>query len=316
MQERPIDRLSKYLEFKGISASLAEKRLGVGNAYIQNSKNRKGEIGSAILNKISEIFLDVNLLWIITGKGEMQCNTPLSSTENIPELDILSTHSPSETNTLSLLHTVRPSQNDTPTISENDTANDTPTHDNLHPTRELGMPKVVVIKDDNSPGIALVQGKASAGYLQGYGDPEYIQDLPTIKIPGLKEASHRAFEVKGHSMSPTLHDRCIVIGCWVESLDDVRDRRIYIVVTKEQGITVKRVLNRIFDRNTLVCVSDNSNKQEYPNFTIDPEDILELWELKAALQFEFTEIGELYTRFNNLEANITIMQEQIRHLLK
>lgn len=178
----------------------------------------------------------------------------------------------------------------------------------------LGHPRVVTVTEKNEEIISLVNVKAAAGYLNGYADPEYIESLPTMRVPGLKSSTHRAFQSKGHSMSPTIHDNATLIGSWVESLNDIRDRRIYIIVTKDYGITVKRVLNRISDSGQLVLISDNHNKIDYPNFTVRAEDIKEVWYLTAALIYEFREPGELYTRFNDLEATVTLLANQVKKL--
>lgn len=182
----------------------------------------------------------------------------------------------------------------------------------------LGLPKVVAINEDDEELVSLVNVKAAAGYLNGYADPEYIEKLPTIRMPGLKGGTHRAFENSGHSMSPTFHNKSILIGRWVESFSEIRDRYAYIVITKTDGVVNKRVLNRITERNQLVLISDNANKREYPNIIIDAEDILEIWKIRAAFSFEFPEPTQWQDRFNDLEAQITFLSQQVKantHLL-
>lgn len=176
----------------------------------------------------------------------------------------------------------------------------------------LMMPKVVTVNNQNEDLVSLVNVKAAAGYLNGYADPEYIETLPTISMPGLKGGTHRAFENSGHSMSPTLHNKSISVGQWVERFEDIRDRYIYIVVTKSEGIVIKRVLNRIEEREQLVLISDNQNKREYPNIILDAEDVLELWKLRAFVGFEFPEPTFWQDRFNDVEAQLTILNEQIK----
>ncbi|TZF81784.1 hypothetical protein FW774_17155 [Pedobacter sp. BS3] len=182
------------------------------------------------------------------------------------------------------------------------------------PTHNFGAPKVITVNENQDDVISLVPFKAAAGYLNGYADPEYIEELPTIRMPGLKGGLHRAFEIKGHSMAPTLHNSSIAVGRWVETLEDIRDRRIYIIVTKTDGIVAKRVLNRIADTGKLILLSDNQNKRDYPNIILDPSDVTELWYLRGSFIFEFPEPGELHQRFNDLEAKVTVLMEQMRHL--
>lgn len=182
----------------------------------------------------------------------------------------------------------------------------------------LHMPKVVTVNEHEEELVSLVNIKAAAGYLNGYGDPEWIEKLPTIRLPGLRGGTHRAFENSGHSMSPTFHNKSISVGRWVESFNDIKDRYVYVVVTKTDGVVIKRVLNRIKERNQLILISDNANKRDYPNIIIDAEDVLELWKVRAALSFEFPEPNQWHDRFNDLEAQITFLTNQVKlhtHLL-
>lgn len=200
-------------------------------------------------------------------------------------------------------------KNDTATSQKPDAPTDTP---NLN----FGVPKVVSVNENNEELISLVNVKAAAGYLNGYADTEYIERLPTIRMPGIKGGSHRAFEIRGHSMSPTMHNSSIAIGRWVESFDDIRDRYVYIVITRSEGIVMKRVLNRIHETGKLILLSDNQNKREYPNIILDVLDVIEVWKLRAGFIFEFPEPGELYNRFNDLEAKVSLMQDQMLRILK
>lgn len=189
-------------------------------------------------------------------------------------------------------------------------------HANLHAKHTLGLPKVITVGENEAELISLVPHKASAGYLNGYGDPEYVETLPTIRMPNLGSGTHRAFEIKGHSMNPTLYNGSMSIGRWVESLDEIRDRRIYIVVTKSEGIVAKRVLNRVNESGKLILVSDNHNRKEYPNIILDASDVLELWYQRANLAFEFPEPDIIYNRMNDTEARLTLLEDKIKHLLK
>src|SRR5690554_3209217 len=70
---------------------------------------------------------------------------------------------------------------------------------------------IAVDKEDNE-NITMIDQKASAGYLNGFSDSEYIEQLPQFHLPNLsKNATDRAFEIKGDSMLP-LVSGTIVIG--------------------------------------------------------------------------------------------------------
>jgi hypothetical protein len=68
---RLIDRLNRYLESKKITAYAFEKACGVANGYFGKQSKGKGSVGSDILEKISMQYPDLNLIWLITGKGKM-----------------------------------------------------------------------------------------------------------------------------------------------------------------------------------------------------------------------------------------------------
>ena len=71
MNNRPIDRLFKYIDFIGFSAFKFENEAGISNGYLSKQKERKGQIGSEILDKIHSSFENLNILWIISGDGQM-----------------------------------------------------------------------------------------------------------------------------------------------------------------------------------------------------------------------------------------------------
>lgn len=66
-----IQRLSKYIEFKGISLNAFDISIGASNGYIGKAIKNSGSIGGDVIEKISEIYTDLSLIWLITGKGEM-----------------------------------------------------------------------------------------------------------------------------------------------------------------------------------------------------------------------------------------------------
>ena len=66
-----IERIYKYLEFKGISAYEFERKCDISNGYLNSRKTGTRGIGSEILEKIYKKYPDLNLIWLITEEGEM-----------------------------------------------------------------------------------------------------------------------------------------------------------------------------------------------------------------------------------------------------
>lgn len=172
------------------------------------------------------------------------------------------------------------------------------------------MPKVVTVDTSGKDNIVLVPVKAAAGYLLGYGDSEFLQRLPTYSLPNINNGTFRMFQISGHSMFPTISDGSYVVGEWVENwIKDIKDNRIYVIVS-DDGILVKRVLNRLKKYDNLYLKSDN--RKEYPNRTLEPSQIKEVWTVKMHISFELPDPTILYDRVGDLEAEI----DHIKSLLK
>ena len=66
-----IDRLQEYLAYKQISPYTFERSCGIANGYLKKQMKGKGSIGSDIVERITEKHKDLNVTWLLTGKGQM-----------------------------------------------------------------------------------------------------------------------------------------------------------------------------------------------------------------------------------------------------
>lgn len=172
------------------------------------------------------------------------------------------------------------------------------------------MPQVITLDSQGNDNMVMVPVKARAGYLLGYGDTDFIQTLPTYRLPGFNNGTFRLFESQGLSMYPTFNDRDILITQFLENINEIRDDRVYVIVTKTDGVVVKRCLNRIKTDNKLILKSDNiKHREEYPNIIVPPEDILEVWYAIAYMSRQMRSPSEMYTRMIDLEARLTILEQ-------
>lgn len=179
----------------------------------------------------------------------------------------------------------------------------------------LGMPKVVTIDSEGRDNVAFIPAKARAGYLAGYGDPEFVQKLPSFRLPGLNHGTFRAFEIEGHSMVPTFHESDWLIGRYVESFAEIRNNRVHIVLTKRDGIVVKRAINRVSVEGKLILNSDNQRHAgEYPPIVVDPEEVLEIWYAVMYFSRQMREPGEIFNRVIDLESEVTLIKEKLKNL--
>src|SRR6202012_2946121 len=176
------------------------------------------------------------------------------------------------------------------------------------PKGNLRILSISVDKDDNE-NIELVPMKASAGYLNGYADPEYVAQLPKFYLPMFKNGTFRAFEIKGDSMLP-LPSGTTIIGEYVENWTDVKTGETYVVVSKSDGIVYKRAGNKYRDSKKLKLVSDNP---VYEPYEINGEDILEIWRAKGYLSMQMPEPAPEPT-MESLTSMMTQMQKSIAKL--
>jgi transcriptional regulator with XRE-family HTH domain len=183
----------------------------------------------------------------------------------------------------------------------------------VSPVRTL----VTTVDKTGRDNIVLVPIKAQAGYLQGAQQPEYIEHLPTFWLPGLNHGTYRAFEVSGYSM---LADRTgffpgdIVVGEYVERLEEIKDGFVYILVNNAQevdNIVLKRCLNYLDKGGVIICKSDNKDPQ-YPTFPLPVENIKEVWKFKIKLTRQAPEPSGLYERINALEGDMVLLKEQLK----
>ena len=152
--------------------------------------------------------------------------------------------------------------------------------------KSSGKREVLAITVDSSDreNVELVSQKASAGYLAGYHDPEFVKELPKISVPVLpKNRTYRAFEIQGDSMLP-IQPGSLVFGEYIEDVSSIKNGKLYILVTQNDGIVFKQIFNFADQEKKLLLVSDN---RQYAPYTVSIEDVLEVWVAKAFFSQNF-----------------------------
>ncbi|GGG97666.1 hypothetical protein [Pedobacter zeae] len=135
--------------------------------------------------------------------------------------------------------------------------------------------------------IPLVQEYAYAGYLAGYKDPEYIEQLPKHTLIVHKKHSGRylSIEAFGDSMDDgskeSIEDGDIITGRdlpmhhWTNRFH-INQYKYWIIVHKTDGILVKRILKHDFENGIILCQSLNPDKDRYPDFEINLNDVKQM----------------------------------------
>ena len=168
---------------------------------------------------------------------------------------------------------------------------------------EVGKNRIlfpVIVDRQNHDLVEVVPAKAVAGYLNGYADPEYIEDLPIMNLPFKIVGKHRAFSIKGDSMPP-LKDGTFVVGKYLESLKEVKEGQTYIILTKEDGVVYKRLYRE--DKKSNDVFQFHSDNQNYSPYTVKSENIIEVWGFVCSLN-----IGEFKPQDLNLDSMIRFLQ--------
>jgi transcriptional regulator with XRE-family HTH domain len=135
--------------------------------------------------------------------------------------------------------------------------------------------RVLVISEgpEGNENIIHVPVKARAGYLNGYEDPAFIESLPTYRLPGVRSGTFRSFEIQGDSMLP-LEPGTIVVGKYVEGWREIQNNYTYVLVTEEDGVVYKRVINKVRNKGQLILLSDNPI---YEPYAVAIEQVKEVW---------------------------------------
>ena len=153
--------------------------------------------------------------------------------------------------------------------------------------------------------------KAAAGYLNGYADPEFIDELNTFTLPMLAPGSYRAFEIVGDSMLPT-PSGSIIVGEKVEDTENLKSSNTYIVVSRQEGIVYKRIMKNGRSKQKLTLVSDNPVYQPYQ---IDANDVLEIWQAQMVItranQQQRWDVDQLASIVSNLHDQVNSLKKKM-----
>jgi transcriptional regulator with XRE-family HTH domain len=159
--------------------------------------------------------------------------------------------------------------------------------------------------------IQLVPVKAAAGYLAGYADPEFLDELNTFTLPMLAPGNYRAFEIVGDSMLPTTSGS-VIVGEKVDDMEELKTNQTYIVVSRNEGIVYKRVMKNNKSKTKLTLVSDNTAYQPY---NVNTDDVLEVWKAQMIIAKANTQqrwdVNQLANLVSNLQDQVTTLKKKM-----
>jgi DNA-binding XRE family transcriptional regulator len=150
------------------------------------------------------------------------------------------------------------------------------------------LPVIVDGTDEKELG-TLVPVKASAGYLSGYGDADYIGALPRFSMPFPElpqDRTYRVFQIRGESMLP-IKPGAYVITEYLQDWKSIRNDECYVLITKDEGVVYKRVINNLHI-GELLLKSDNS---QFASYTVPVDRLVEVWRAVGYTSFELPAAG-------------------------
>ncbi len=130
----------------------------------------------------------------------------------------------------------------------------------------------------------LVTEKAKAGYLLGYDNQEFIDELPshTITVTEFHKGMYLSFEVFGDSMDNgkrgSLGHGDIVTGRNIERIYwrsklHTHAWDFFVFVTRTEGILIKQIAKHDVENGNIILRSLNEDKSRYPDIEVSLDDV-------------------------------------------
>ncbi|MBQ0786213.1 MAG: hypothetical protein KBT69_01840 [Oceanihabitans sp.] len=68
---KTINRIMLVIKHLGISARQFDISIGTANGYILRMQKNNASVGSDVIERIIQLYPQINLVWLITGEGNM-----------------------------------------------------------------------------------------------------------------------------------------------------------------------------------------------------------------------------------------------------
>lgn len=140
---------------------------------------------------------------------------------------------------------------------------------------------------DQNTGISVITRDLQYQYVNHLDESSFLENIPRYNFPFINGNNMRAFQVTGNMMYPTLEDNAIVIGQRLNSPNEIRDNKNYVIVSQLRGIFINRVRISYNSPGELLLVNDNKIIPQ--EIKISSDEITEAWEVKAKLSYSFIE---------------------------
>lgn len=191
-----VERLKKYIDYKGVAVSVAEKNIGVSNSSLSKPFKFKTTIKTDTLEKFLIFYSDISPEWLLTGRGEML--KPINENEKWIE----------------------------------DVRNER-TEEILNDPNSVYRLKTDNTIENQS--IPLYNLEATAGIVTLFKDSHEIEPIDYIQIPNLPKCDGAVY-ISGDSMYPLLKSGDIVMYKQIHDIKDgIYWGEMYLISMQDNG---------------------------------------------------------------------------------
>ena len=168
--------------------------------------------------------------------------------------------------------------------------------------------------------IPIVDISVAAG--SGYNNMDYIEEVDSIIMPSTMVKDGKKYlcvRVKGQSMIPSIQDGGYLVIRMVDRIDwdSIRDNYVYVVSDTEGKAYVKRLKNRLRQHGFVVCMSDNADKQNFPNFNLYEEELHTIWYAEWYFSAKIPNIQDtFYRKQAEFEDRLEELSNQLQQIQK
>jgi hypothetical protein len=237
-----------------------------------------------IIGDLADKFVDLNLDWLLTGRGEPRLNHPR---HGIPSSDIGG-------------------------VRESGIPRGIPSSENEAGSVRFdlsGQPAVVTVAEGGEPNIVMLNAQAAAGLPANYANPEWFVGKPAFRLPGYRYNSGTlvAVQVIGDSMHPTIgHEDWLIARHLVNPLQELREGYVHLLVARD-GVVAKRLFKA---PGGFLCRSDN---ELYPPYELPYGEALQVYVVLAILSEDLSNKGaDIRERLGRLEKDVLALQGRLK----
>lgn len=150
-------------------------------------------------------------------------------------------------------------------------------------------------------GVPYVAREESGRYLELGSDGAYLDRLPAYGFPGLRSEEYRVFEVADAALAPRFEPGDRVLCRRVSVSEPLRAGAVYLVVSKAQGLLLRRL--RLRDAGSWDLLGDDGSWVPVP-----VHEVRELWQAECLLS------TRLQSAADNLQIRIADLEQQLQQL--